>query len=125
MSYMSKTRMAILIHKQTISVSCAVEDCLTPRTLIEERIRSRLRLQPIPDYDGIPENLFPYVKAYWEICYHFLQGERNLLDQMITDLYSEVGYRELKEAQTAINYIDRRLEDMREAAGFFGITNED
>lgn len=64
MGSMSKTRMAILIHEQTIRVSCAVEDCLTPPTTVGEKIRARLGIKPITDYNGVPENLRSYIEAY-------------------------------------------------------------
>lgn len=124
MRRMTKSRMAILIHDQTIRVSCAVEDCLTPRTTVEDKIHARLGIRPITDYNGIPENLRPYIEAYWDICYRFLQEEKKLLEQMINDLFAEEGDRELKEALKAIDYIDRRLDDMKEAAVFVGLKSE-
>ena len=124
MASMTKTRMAILIHEQTIRVSCAVEECLTPRATVGEKIRARLGLQPITDYNDIPENLRSYVETYWGICYRFLQEERTFLGQMINDLYAEEGDRELKEALKTLDFIDRRLDDMREAAMFVGLKSE-
>ena len=125
MASMTKTRMAILIHEQTIRVSCAVEDCLTPKETVGEKIRARLGIQPITDYSGVPENLRSYVEAYWDICYRFLQEERKFLGQMINDLYAEEGDRELKEALKTLDFIDRRLDDMKEIAVFVGLMPED
>lgn len=125
MGSITKTRMAILIHEQTIRVSCAVEDCITPRTTVEERIRARLGIRPITDYTGIPENLRTYIEAYWDICYRFLQEEREFLGQMINDLYAEDEERELKEALKTLDYIDQRLDNMRETAVFAGLKSED
>jgi len=125
MGELTRARMATLIFNQTISVSSAVEDCFTPRTLVQEKIRARLRGRPVPDFEGIPEELVPYVKAYWEICYFFLQEERQLLEQMITDLYADEDDDALKDILEAVDLIDRRLEAMQESALFLKIKSDE
>lgn len=125
MANMTKSRMAILIHEQTVRVSCAVEDCLTPQATVGEKIRARLGIQPITDFNEVPENLRSYIEAYWDICYRFLQEERDFLGQMINDLYAEEGDRELNEALKTLDYLDRRLDNMKETAVFVGLKPED
>jgi len=118
MSCLTKTKLTILIYEQSINLCYAAEECLTSQSIVSERIRKRLGLDPITDYQKIPERLEPYVRAYWELSYRFLQEEKVLLEKMIDDLFADEGEAGLKEAQRTLDYLERKLEQMRAIADF-------
>lgn len=105
---MNKMTLANLIYQQTLDLISALEACLAPPSIVKNRIRERLGLLTYRTAKIPPEELKPYIEAYWSLAYRFVCEEQNILKSLISDLLSE-GKPSYERANEVLGYLKEQI----------------